>query len=1318
MTVERLHEVLAAAGVDLTGRELAEILWLAARVGPPPAGAPGEDVPADAEPFDPPGGTGSPQPTGRTPEPTRPERVPLHIDDDEPDGVPARPVRVRAARALSGPQAVQRALRPLKRRVPSTRDLRLDEEATARRIAETGIRLPVLVPAPARWLDLVLVADVGAAEQLWLNLARELHLLFRHLGGFRDVRLRYLHGTDGGALGLSATHQADDARTQSPTSVIDPTGRQLVLVLSDCVGAAWRDGTVGDVLARWAATGPTAILQPLPERLWSRTAAPPVRGRLHAPAPGTANTRLTFTGYQRRWRSLPPDAVAVPVLELGPDWLAPWARLVAGQGAADLSVLPAGVPGPMLVEEPPADLGPVERVARFRAEASATAYELAGYLAAAPLSLSVVRLIQEVMLPESRPAHLAELMFSGLLRAESPAAGGDRLYDFAPGVRDLLLGTLSRNEVDRVRDRVSLRVERDLHRAGPAFTVLAADDDGTARLPAGSRSFARVEAQIRRRVHGVPAAVVTTAPAEVALGDLADVLRWAEETSDVDDVTEAVARVRHRVEGTPPASPAHWFALGYLARLHLVLARRFGRTDALTDVESICRTVIAEGPAEARAGALATLSEAFEEEVMAGENRHSMDEVIATARAAVKAEADGAGLVAARARLGRLLAFDSLTHPPLARPEDVDEAIELLREPARRATADDRYSLATVQDLARALTVRGARRAALSDLDEAIELWDRTLDWFVPGRRQSGYLCVALGERHRLTGDAGDLDRALAVYDMIDRPEEQAVLRGLLVGLLRRRFAVLGDPADLDRAVTAAWSSTRDDAEVPASWELLADVLAERAELPSAGTETPSESGETGGDDRSQAVAAQLRAVGLLAGTGLWREYAGSLARLAAFQGRAGRWADALGSQSSAVEVLRDARAERYWNDAGLLAEALLTLAWAGRSAEDGATAWRAQAEAEQLLTLSTSDSGVEEATRVRLLVELAKFRLAAPGFDEPGPSVDLAEDLARARLVADPGSESLLDLARVLTTKARILLSPSAPDVGYVADILREARGLCGRAVGYAVAPVLEEIRSVEEEAAFAEAQHDAAGRLVVTGDPATGRHLPDAARSQVVMIGPDIQGSLRAAVQVREALSALSDQLTGSGGVFAADSVLRLGDNDPTLEQDLRRAASRATDTFFVYYAGEVSFDTRSALRRPSGRSLNFHALRRLLAESPAHRRVLIVDHCMGAPWTGRTPDARFLEGADPPGPGYQALLVALSGDAAASPSGFPLTERMTALLSEGVPGAGPVVLVSELARCLAPDLRRRGLAFGWSASSEEWDLALAHNAAYHRR
>ncbi|MFG2648690.1 SAV_2336 N-terminal domain-related protein [Streptomyces sp. NPDC048436] len=297
--LRKLRDLLDTLGPQVTPLELAEMLWLAERLPPGEGGGEGEGDgayshalrpsleragyasvsqvrwPRDPEASDPDAGDA----TDGQDAPGDPYRAALHIPRGAPrPGTDAEDVLVPAPQALRHELEIQRALRPLKQRVPDRRRRVLDEEATAARAAlHAGLRpwAPVMVPATDRLLSLALVVDTSPAMEVWRPLARELREAMQRTGAFRDVRLWHLADL-GASVGIRSSPQGP---ALAPAAMVDPTGRQVTLVLSDCSGPHWWGGRTAPALRLWARRGPTAILQPLPERLWRRTAAPAIPGK-------------------------------------------------------------------------------------------------------------------------------------------------------------------------------------------------------------------------------------------------------------------------------------------------------------------------------------------------------------------------------------------------------------------------------------------------------------------------------------------------------------------------------------------------------------------------------------------------------------------------------------------------------------------------------------------------------------------------------------------------------------------------------------------------------------------------------------------------------------------------------------------------------------------------------------------------------------------------------------------------------------------------------------------------------------------------------
>jgi AAA ATPase domain/NYN domain len=524
--VLRQSGVLGEAGGEPAPAELADALWLAAlrRLGgaAPPSAEDGQVL--ETAP-----GSVTEQPPGRT-EP-EPGSAPL----PSPPLYATLPARGRASPGVlvaadSGPQLrevlpLARAMRPLRRRVPSASRQVIDEERTADLRAEHRLWLPALVPESEPAFDLALVLDTSESMALWgEEQVREFQLLCERIGAFRDVRLWRLGvGGDGTRARPVLRGSWRSSRTYGERELIDPSGRRLILVITDGVHPWWRSsGPLPPVLARWALASPLAIVQPFPRRLWDRTPLRPVRLEFRPGWPGSGPTLI------RRARNGPAsgnsglESVAVPILELSPAAIGRWAELISG--TSGVTLLPAAIlPRTAVARDEPSSgqagndqsrrdqADPEQAVREFRASVSPAAYQLAGYLsAAAPLTLPVMRLVQESMMSGTGPAELAEVYLSGLLRR---SAGADLQADyvFAPGVRDVLQSMLTRTEALSVLDQVGSYLIRG-RRGGRPFPVLlqAQPDGGDIPAAAGQfpASFGRISGLLRERIGGPSAGAV------------------------------------------------------------------------------------------------------------------------------------------------------------------------------------------------------------------------------------------------------------------------------------------------------------------------------------------------------------------------------------------------------------------------------------------------------------------------------------------------------------------------------------------------------------------------------------------------------------------------------------------------------------------------------------------------------------------------------------------------------------------------------------------------------------------------------------------
>lgn len=445
----------------LSAKEITDAVWLAARIA---AAGPAGSQPHLA------GGQPPSDPESRSPEPPPVPALPVEEEATQQPGSagqrrlepPAEPsakqhghsvAPTRSWPVLPGlPRGLVKALRPLSRLVPSMRLWELNEEDTAVAAAESGLWFPVQRRAYEHPYEVVLVVDSGQSMRMWERTSEAFLALLARQGAFSDVRSVAVNTDDK----VVTTIETMPGVTRSPAQLADPTGRRIILVLTDGVGPAWRTGSMQDLMASWARTCHVALVHVLPPERWG------------------------WTGIHVEPRTVRGMSGVIPVLALNRRFLHRWAELVAGAHGVRLPVLVPRSEEDTDDVEQRALVPESERLYLFQATATPEAVRLAGLLAAAPLTLRVMQAVHGTFMPDSERWHLAEVLLSGLLRRTSAAQhDGPPLveYEFVPGLRRSLLSMVTREETAHV-----LRVVEDvLGPEEPAAAnlrrVLAAPDE-------------------------------------------------------------------------------------------------------------------------------------------------------------------------------------------------------------------------------------------------------------------------------------------------------------------------------------------------------------------------------------------------------------------------------------------------------------------------------------------------------------------------------------------------------------------------------------------------------------------------------------------------------------------------------------------------------------------------------------------------------------------------------------------------------------------------------------------------------------------------
>jgi tetratricopeptide (TPR) repeat protein len=447
---------------ELSADEVADAVWLAARIGPVEPHHQTELArPAPSHVA------AAPPPPPQEAE----ESAPLLHDESEfltslrPDltgGGLVRQVITSTTQERPVPPALPaglaKVLRPLNRLTPSTRLRELDEESTAVGAAESGLWLPVYRPSDGHPFNVVLVVDCGRSMRLWERQVAACRELLERQGAFTDVRTVWVDTDEEHIRSLETA----PGTSCHPAQLADPTGQRIVLMLTDGVGPAWRTCSMFGLMTSWARTCHVALIHTLPVERWSWTGVRVESRILRTMAPGTTHD--------------------IPVLALERRYLQRWAELVSGSSGIRLPILLSPDSAP---EEAPKDtLPPDERLHRFLATATPDAVRLAGLLAGAPLTLKVIQAVHGTFMPESQPWHMAEVLLGQLLHRVSPLPDGEHPvveYEFLPELRRSLLATVTRDETARVQRIVADVLGPEEPSVANLREVLAAPDD--AALP-------------------------------------------------------------------------------------------------------------------------------------------------------------------------------------------------------------------------------------------------------------------------------------------------------------------------------------------------------------------------------------------------------------------------------------------------------------------------------------------------------------------------------------------------------------------------------------------------------------------------------------------------------------------------------------------------------------------------------------------------------------------------------------------------------------------------------------------------------------------
>ncbi len=519
--IQVLFAKLGDLRLDMSAEDLADAFWLAVRRRAPTPRA--QELPLLPEPPRPDPVKRQPSPPIVLPPPPPVEEPHEPVAPREPEIVLPEPKLAPSPTTLpialpTGPglprkPRLTRALRPLRRRIPSPTERILDEQATAESWPDDPAQTLRLRPAPERWLDVSVIVEVSDTMGVWKQTIREVCRWLQSTGAFRSVHAWQLFHAQTGLCLCPGLERAEPGAGRSPTELVSANGRRLVLLVTDGISPTWLDGTVARFLEGLLRGNSVTLLNLLPGYLQDQTrlgqlTSARFRARFRAREVVAPNSRLRSDpgGYlsdnndpQIGVAAEPRSLLALPVTALEPLGLASWAKWLAhdtvsttGGVFLDLASQPA--PANSAGEARPRVTDAKILVDDFWSIASPPARELARYMAASPtFNLPLLRLVRASLLAGVvEQVHEAEFLFSGLLHVLN---GGERrisepeavIYDFLPGVRDHLIALLPRSKALRLLRLEKVAAYVDAHLGvGPRFSAMLRAPERHAGVLGGS----------------------------------------------------------------------------------------------------------------------------------------------------------------------------------------------------------------------------------------------------------------------------------------------------------------------------------------------------------------------------------------------------------------------------------------------------------------------------------------------------------------------------------------------------------------------------------------------------------------------------------------------------------------------------------------------------------------------------------------------------------------------------------------------------------------------------------------------------------------
>lgn len=511
-SLEELYQLLNVDGIDIDTIELAESLWLSQYISKTVVTSSIDidtstildNKPINQNDNPSPTENESPKNTQKVKQSNQQKRkdIPLHPIGDE-NSKNSLPFRTPLVRKLYKDNDLIYAFRHFRQKIVSLEQLKLDEEKTADYMSKTDIFRPFYKKSYEKRFNILFMVDISESMKIWENLIEEFVKDVKNYHIFKKVTVYYI-STDKDTPQLFK--KKENISKLNSKWYKHTEQNTLTFVFSDMVAKSWSSGELLSEITQWQRYLHLAIVQMLPQRLWNGTKLIDASmGKMSNSKKFLLNNKIQSRAEEilaSEEDSLP-ELVKIPILNFNESSIDAYGRVInalSNNRIEGALFEREDFQGKYQFSESNINIEAKDKLRNFYKYASTTSKELLELLAIVPLSLPIIKLVQQKLLPQSSQEHLSEVFMSSIIDKEQKIDGFyqfNKVSNEQNGVREELIKKIGAKKAFQT----IVKLSEIIHSQGGIFDFLAYVVDPTTLRQSNEfneidREFARISVTV------------------------------------------------------------------------------------------------------------------------------------------------------------------------------------------------------------------------------------------------------------------------------------------------------------------------------------------------------------------------------------------------------------------------------------------------------------------------------------------------------------------------------------------------------------------------------------------------------------------------------------------------------------------------------------------------------------------------------------------------------------------------------------------------------------------------------------------------------